>query len=177
MKSYRAFAWKELRTQKVTSILILIAVILSAMMTTVVGQSIDILNAMRGDQSANLNGNRYVTLHQLTMTQADVLSGDHRLSYAESMISLGTAKLPNNISLKIREYIGNALSAYERISQVESGRLPEAVGEIALPRDVLDMLGFQGKLGDTISLDLNISLLHDTDARYDYSHSFVLTGI
>lgn len=177
MKSYRAFAWKELRTQKVTSILILIAVILSAMMTTVVGQSIGILNAMRGDQSANLNGNRYVTLHQLTMTQADVLSGDHRLSYAESMISLGTAKLPNNISLKIREYIGNALSAYESISQVESGRLPEAVGEIALPRDVLNMLGFQGKLGDTISLDLNISLLHDTDTGYDYSHSFVLTGI
>jgi hypothetical protein len=66
MKSYRALSWKELRTQKVTSVLILIAVILSTMMTTVVGQSIGILNAMRCQQAAYLNGNRYATFHQLT---------------------------------------------------------------------------------------------------------------
>ena len=178
MKSYRVLAWKELRTQKVTSILILIAVILSTMMTTVIGQSIGILNAMRGQQAAYLNGNRYVTFHQLTKEQADALSGDSRLSYAGSVISLGTAELPNSsISLQLREYEGNALSAYESNSQMESGRLPKNSGEIALPQDVLDMLGFKGKLGDTVSLDLDISLLRDTDTGYEYSHEFVLTGI
>lgn len=177
MKTYRALAWKELRTQKVTSILILIAMILSTMMTTVVGQSIGILDAMRGEQAANLNGNRYATLHQLTEAQAEALSGDSRLSYTGSMISLGTSQLPSNFSLKLREYVGDALSAYESTLQVESGRLPETAGEIALPQDVLDMLGFQGKLGDTISLNFNISLLRDTDAGYDYSHEFILTGI
>lgn len=40
MKSYRTLALKELLSQKVTSILILIAVVLSTMMTTIVGQSI-----------------------------------------------------------------------------------------------------------------------------------------
>ena len=43
MKSYRTLALKELLSQKVTSILILIAVVLSTMMTTIVGQSIGCL--------------------------------------------------------------------------------------------------------------------------------------
>ena len=47
MKSYRTLALKELLSQKVTSILILIAVVLSTMMTTIVGQSIGVLSAMR----------------------------------------------------------------------------------------------------------------------------------
>lgn len=50
MKSYLSLARKELKAQRVTSILILIAVILSTVMTTVVGQSIGILQAMRVSQ-------------------------------------------------------------------------------------------------------------------------------
>ena len=48
MKSYRTLALKELLSQKVTSILILIAVVLSTMMTTIVGQSIGVLSAIAG---------------------------------------------------------------------------------------------------------------------------------
>ena len=55
MKSYLSLAWKELKAQKVTSILILIAIILSTVMTTVVGQSIGILQAMRINQAATVN--------------------------------------------------------------------------------------------------------------------------
>ena len=66
MKSYLSLAWKELKAQRVTSILILIAVILSTVMTTVVGQSIGIMQSMRVSQAASLNGDRYVTFHQLS---------------------------------------------------------------------------------------------------------------
>ena len=178
MKSYRTLAWKELRTQKITSILILIAVILSTMMTTVIGQSIGILSAMRGQQAAYLNGNRYATFHQLAKEQADALSGDSRLSYTGKMITIGTSKIPNSsISVQLWEYEGNSLSAYKNNSQLESGRLPKQAGEIALSQDILSMMGFRGKIGDTISLDLNDSLLHDTDPEYEYSHEFILTGI
>ncbi|MBA9084154.1 ABC-type antimicrobial peptide transport system permease subunit [Fontibacillus solani] len=178
MKSYRSLAWKELWAQKITSILILIAVILSTMMTTVIGQSIGILNAMQQSQAINLNGNRYATFHQMTEEQANKLSADSRLSFAERTLSIGTADIANSkISILLREYLGNALSAYPSNAQLENGRLPEKAGEIALPQDVLDMLGFQGKLGDTISLDLHISLLRDTEAAYEYAHNFILTGI
>ena len=66
MKSYLALTWKELKTQKITATLILIAVIMSTIITTVVGQSIGILQSMRIEQAASLNGNRYVTFHQLS---------------------------------------------------------------------------------------------------------------
>lgn len=56
MKSYRVLAWKELLAQKFTSILILIAVILSTVTTTVIGQSIGVLNAMRQQQAITING-------------------------------------------------------------------------------------------------------------------------
>ena len=52
MKSYLALAWKELKAQKITAVLILIAVIMSTIMTTVIGQSIGTLQSMRIQQAA-----------------------------------------------------------------------------------------------------------------------------
>ena len=54
MKSYRALAIKELFAQRVTSVLVLIAVILSTMMTTIVGQSLGVLTAMREQQATHI---------------------------------------------------------------------------------------------------------------------------
>ena len=70
MKSYRTLAWRELKEQKVTAVLILVAVILSSIMTTAAGESIGILQSMRREQAAGLNGDRYATFHQLSKEQA-----------------------------------------------------------------------------------------------------------
>lgn len=178
MSSYCTLARKELWAQKITSALILIAVILSTVMTTVIGQSIGTLSAMQQSQAINLNGNRYATLHQLTEEQARKLSQDSRLAYAESAVSIGRADVKNSkLSVLLREYKGNALSAYPADAQLARGKLPEKAEEIALPQNVLDMLDFQGEIGDPISLTLHISLLHDTETGYEYTHTFVLTGI
>ena len=178
MKSYRTLAMKELWAQKTTSILILIAVILSTMMTTVIGQSIGILNVMRQSQAINLNGNRYATFYEITEDQANEISKDSQLSFSERTISIGISDIPNSkIDILLREYLGDALSAYPSNAQLISGRLPEKSGEIALPQDVLNMLDFQGDIGDVISLNLHISLLRDNDTAYEYLHTFVLTGI
>lgn len=178
MKSYRNLAWKELRAQKVMAILIFIAVILSTMMTTVIGQSIGILNTMRVEQAAGLNGNRFATLHQLTAAQANALSEDSRLSFVGKIIPVGISDIPSSkLSILLREYESNALSAYPSNAQLESGRLPEQAGEIALPRDVLSLLDFKGAVGDTLTLPIRLSLLRDTETAYKYSSDFVLTGI
>ena len=178
MKTYRTFSWKEILNQKVISVLILLAIILSSMMTTAVGQAIGTLNAMRQQQAAYLNGNRYATVHQLTDEEADTIMRDNRLAYAEKMINVGVSEIDDGqLRIILREYHGNALSAYESISQLESGNLPKKAGEIALPQDALSLLGFEGNIGDTIRLDLYVSLLHDTEAPYQYSHEFTLTGI
>ncbi len=178
MKSYHTLAWKELQAQKVMATLVFIAVILSAMMTTVIGQSIGILNAMRVEQAADLNGNRYATLHQMTAARANALSKDSRLSYVGKIISIGVSDIQSSkLSILLREYEGNALSAYPGDAQLESGRLPEHAGEIALPRDVLSLLNFNGSIGDRLTLPIHISLLRDTEPAYEYSSDFVLTGI
>ena len=58
------------------------------------------------------------------------------------------------------------------------GRLPEAPMELALPEDALQFLGFNGKIGDPISLSLSKALRHGivVDAC-DYTAEFTLTGI
>ena len=90
MKSYRVLAWKELLAQKVTSILILIAVILSTVTTTVIGQSIGILNAMRRQQAIAINGEKYAAFLQMSEEQLSELKEDARFSYIGPSISLGT---------------------------------------------------------------------------------------
>ena len=148
MKSYLSLAWKELKAQKVTSILILIAVILSTVMTTVVGQSIGVLQAMRINQAASLNGDRYVTFHQLSKEQTQFLSEDNRLTDVGSLINVGYTDLKNSgLTLYVREYCDDALKAYLASSKVIEGHLPERENEIALPENALQYLEFSGTVG------------------------------
>ena len=119
MKSYLSLALKEIKAQKITAILVLIAVILSSVMTTAIGQSLGILQGMRVEQASSLNGDRYATFHQLSKKQASELSADPRLVDVGSLINLGSAKLGNSgLSLFLREYLDGALAAYPSINKV-----------------------------------------------------------
>lgn len=177
MKSYRVLAWKELLAQKVTSILILIAVILSTVTTTVIGQSIGILNAMRQQQAITIKGEKYATFLQMSEEQLSELKEDARFSYIGPSISLGTIDLNSQLILGLVEYVGNSLDAYPAISQIQEGRLPEQAMEIALSEDALKFLGFDGKVGDTISLPVSKTLRHDIAPSIEFTADFVLVGI
>lgn len=177
MKSYRVLAWKELLAQKVTSILILIAVILSTVTTTVIGQSIGVLNAMRQQQAITINGEKYATFLQMSEEQLSELKEDARFSYIGPSISLGTIDLNSQLTLGLVEYVGNSLDAYPAISQIQEGRLPEQAMEIALSEDALKFLGFDGKVGDTISLSVSKTLRHDIAPSIEFTADFVLVGI
>ncbi len=178
MRSYLAFAWKELKAQKITAILIWAAVILSMIMTTVVGQSVGILKSMRLRQAEGLNGSRYATFHQLTEEQAQRLHKDDRLFDVGDTIFVGSMPLGNSsLTLYLREYHDNALSMYPSIGNVKEGRLPEKAGEIALSEDTIGYLGLDAAPGNTISLDLSTFLMDGTLPEFEYSADFVLTGI
>lgn len=178
MKSYLSLAWKELKAQKVTSFLILLAIILSTIATTVVGQSVGILQSMRVEQAAGLNGDRYATFHQLTKEQSEILYEDPRLKDVGSFILVGAKEIENSaLTLFLREYYGDALKAYPDVSRIKEGRLPLYAGEIALSEDALNYMGIEGKVGDTITLSLGAKLLMDDQPDYEYTADFVLTGI
>lgn len=178
MKAYHVLAWKELSAQKLTTVLMVIAIVLSTIMTTVIGQSWGILQALREQQAGLLNGNRYATFHNLTKEQKAILEEAGTLSFVGSNIILGTAKLNNSgIALQLREYDKRSLEIYPTLSQISKGRLPQRPGEIALPQDALDYLGFSGQIGDTLTLDLSISILEDKEEAYAYKAEFTLCGI
>ncbi len=224
MKSYRTLALKELLSQKVTSILILIAVVLSTMMTTIVGQSIGVLSAMREQQAIAIGGNRYATflqmnadqLHaleqderlsyvgksiymgslelspslaiaiggnryatflQMNADQLHALEQDERLSYVGKSIYMGSLELSPSLTLGLMEYLDDNAAIYPSSTSVEGGRLPEAPMEIALSEDILKYLGFEGSIGDKITLSLQKNLRHNIADCYSYTAEFVLTGI
>ncbi|HFL3244630.1 TPA: hypothetical protein ACG3KM_003848, partial [Clostridioides difficile] len=66
MKNYLSLSIKELKSQKLMTTFIIIAIVLSTIMTTVVGQSIGILQNLRIEQARSFNGDRHVSFHQLT---------------------------------------------------------------------------------------------------------------
>lgn len=180
MKDYRILALRELSSQKLTSFLILIAVVLSAAMTAAVGQSVGVLSAMRQQQAITIGGNRHATFVQRTKEEVEMLKQDPRLSWTGCYVSLGSQKLNDQLALNIEEYQDGSLASRPSYSRLAKGRLPEAPLELALPEDVLQFPGFDGniKVGDRVTLSLSKALRHGivTDA-YDYTAEFTLTGI
>lgn len=178
MKSYLSLAWKELKAQRVMAILILIAVILSSLMTTVIGQSIGILQAMRVQQAERLNGSRYATFHQLTQQQAQALHDDPRLTDVGDVLYLGSTGLgSSSLKLSLREYHDDALAMYPSIGKIKEGRLPEAAKEVALPEDALQYLDENATVGGTIRLTLTVSTMDGLLPEVEYTADFTLTGI
>jgi len=90
--------------QKVGSSLILIAVVLSTVMTTAVGQSVGVLDAMRRQQAVAIGGDRYASFVQLTGEQARAVEEDDRISYAGRSVQLGAMELNDLLKLNLEEY-------------------------------------------------------------------------
>ena len=103
MKQYHTLALKELLAQRVTSVLILLAILLSTMMTAVIGQSIGILSAMRQQQAIAIGGNRHTGFVQMDEEQLTVLKNDPRLSFVGSSVVVGSAQLDNTLILGLSE--------------------------------------------------------------------------
>lgn len=178
MRSYRSYAFKVITRQRVTSLLILLAVVLSTMMTAVIGQSVGVLSAMRQRQAIAIGGDRYVTLLQMDGEQAAILESDPRLSFVGRSVTLGTAELNASLSLGLTEYQGDAADIYPSFTRVKEGRLPGNPMEIALPGNVLRYLGAGGEIGDHISLELSRALRHGIETEsFDFTADFELVGI
>ena len=178
MKRYSALAWRELLAQRVTSVLILLAIVLSTMMTAVIGQSAGVRPAMRQQQAIAIGGDRHAGLVQMDREQLAALQSDPRLSFVGSFVVLGSAKLDNTLSLGLSEFQEDVKAVYPSISAIKEGRLPQAPMEIALPEDVLEYLGFSGRLGETLSLPLSKGLRHGVMTQsHDFTADLTLVGI
>lgn len=178
MKHYHTLALKELLAQKVTSALILLAIILSTMMTAVIGQSMGVLSAMRQQQAIAIGGDRHAGFTQMDREQLETLENDPRLSFVGDFVVLGSTRLDNKLILGLSQFQEDVSAVYPSIAAIKEGWLPQAPMELALPEDVLGYLGFSGKLGDTVTLSLTKALRHGVMTQsYDFTADFTLVGI
>lgn len=178
MKNYLSLSIKELKSQKLMTTFIIIAIVLSTIMTTVVGQSIGILQNLRIEQARSFNGDRHVSFHQLTKKQVDDIKKDDRVYQAGTSITLGSSKIKDSgISVLVKEYDKTGLSNYPKLMKLKSGNLPKDKNEIALDENTLKLMGIKPRLGVTIPMNLDISLLNDTIPPYNYTANFKLSGI
>ncbi|HBF8525497.1 TPA: ABC transporter permease [Clostridioides difficile] len=178
MKNYLSLSIKELKSQKLMTTFIIIAIVLSTIMTTVVGQSIGILQNLRIEQARSFNGDRHVSFHQLTKNQVDDIKKDDRVYQAGTSITIGSSKIKDSgISVLVKEYDKTGLSNYPKLMKLKSGHLPKDKNEIALDENTLKLMGIKTRLGVTIPMNLDISLLNDTIPPYNYTANFKLSGI
>ena len=177
MKSYRRLALKNVLKYRITSVLIIFAIMLSTIMTTVAGQSIGILQAMREQQAITISGKRHATFLQLNADQVDSIKEDLRFSYVGESIYLGHTELNPSLTLGLTEYHDKSYLAYPSDIKIKQGRLPNSAMEVVLSEETLKYLGFNGKIGDTIKISLAKSIRHETDSNLEYEVDLILTGI
>ena len=108
---------------------------------------------------------------------AIVLIGGYIVIQSIFRISMGSLELSPSLTLGLMEYLDDTAAIYPSSTSVEEGRLPEAPMEIALSEDILKYLGFEGGIGDKITLSLQKNLRHNIADSYSYTAEFVLTGI
>ncbi len=120
MKSYYTLAWREIKGQKLVSFLIIIAMVLSTMMTTAAGQSVGILKAMR-EQQAITPGRPLCFFVQITEEQAQALERDERFSYTGRYIQLGSMTLNDLLNLDLAEYWGDGLRTRPAYTKLVGG--------------------------------------------------------
>ena len=121
MKHYRALALKELLAQRITSVLILLAIVLSTMMTAAIGQSMGVLSAMRQQQAIAIGGNRHAGFVQMNEMQLETLENDSRLSFVGPYIVVGNTRLDNTLNLGLSEFWEDVTAVYPLHFQAQGG--------------------------------------------------------
>jgi len=178
MRSYLSLAYKEVKKQKLTTFLIIVAIIMSTAMTTLIGQSIGIMKSLMLEQARSLNGDRHATFHELNEQQIEQLKSKEGLTQIGVIRTLGTMNIKDTgISMVIREHDKKSIKNYPNASKVKRGRLPEAPHEIAIDENTLKLMGINPDIGDKIPLDLSVSLLKGSEPPFEISSEYTLSGI
>lgn len=178
MRSYLSLTFKEIRKQRLTTFLIVVAIILSTAMTTVIGQSIGIIKNLVIEQARSLNGDRQVTFHELDEQQVEQLKNKEAISQVGVVKTLGAMNIKDiGISMVVREHDTVSINNYPNASKIKRGRLPETPSEIAINENTLKLMGINPNIGDKMPLDLSASLLKGTEPPFTFSAEYTLSGI
>ncbi len=174
MKLHNSSAKKFLFAEKTSSLLIIIAIIIATMLLMILHQSISTIQESRKEQAKKLNGDRYATFLNLTREEAFEIAKQPEFVYSGVSSSIGFVSPPQSrLSIVLYEFYDQASDIYTW-SQVTEGRLPTKEREIALSQEALHSLEFQGGVGHSLTLPVEIG---NTFNSRTIACNFELVGI
>ena len=179
MNMMNRLAWRSLWKNRTRTLVTIVGILLSAaMFTAVTTLGVSLLNYMR-DITIYHSGDYFIRFDNTTPEQVEDIENREEIS------QLGMAKTLGYVNVGTLErdqsYILSALDedAFAmRPIHLESGRLPEKSGEIAVPEHCLWYLramGMEGELGEHLTLD--VVPRYEDEHYYEYMPEFPVEDI
>ncbi len=172
---YRQLTFRYLLNQRKRSILTVIGIMLSVAL--VFGASImgETLKGEMLQSVKNRHGDYHIAYLNVSDKQMNQLKNYAQVEQLGRRIVAGHSQEADGLSLMV---VGADQGYYDMFGlSLESGRMPEAQGEIALEQWYLEQVLDHPKLGDRIVLELGMIPAEPTDMPSTQSAAFILTGI
>lgn len=139
-------AKQSLKSSRMRNAFVMLAIALASALLTV----ILMFAAGQSRQTKNLLSHRQqVSYCNLTADQAALLAADSRILF---LIQAKSGILSDMEGFSVMPYYVSELSDHIRVGELESGRLPEAIDEAAVPSAMLRKMGIEPAVGACITL-------------------------
>ncbi|OON92607.1 MAG: hypothetical protein ATN34_03850 [Epulopiscium sp. Nele67-Bin002] len=177
MRHYLNLSTKQLKTQKMSTIFIILAIVMSTALLTAIGQSIGLLQGLFQNQAKWLNGNSHIQLTVSTEDEvAQIFNNDEltEIGVSKHLGVIDTTK--TTMILGLYDYDEFSVNSIQKANlPLEDGRYPVTANEIALTPKTLKILEYPETLGTTLNLPMyNVDI---DGVKYEFEAEFVLTGI
>lgn len=171
-KAIQRIAWKSFQSNKARNVIAMFAIILTTTLFCALFTIGITMNASTEMQSLRLTGGKaHASFKILTEEQLNRLKTHPLIKKAaitRILSSLNTDAY-NKYTYQAELRYGNDAAAEVFFSQPEVGHMPETADELATDTALLDFLGVEHKLGETVTLTFPLG---DTEV----THSFTLCG-
>lgn len=170
-KTIRHVADTSFKADRMRNLFAVIAIVLTTVLFSCLFTiASSLLDSIEESTMRQVGGNSHGGFKYLTMEQYDKLKTHPSIKEISYSVVLATAENPELAKrpTEIR-YTNDALEAEMSFSMPTTGRLPEAVDEIATDTLVLEKLGVPAKLGETVTLQYSV-------CGEEYTETFTLVG-
>ena len=169
-KIIRKIAVRAFKYNKTRNIIGLLAICLTAILfTSVFSIGMSALNSIQQTTMRQVGTQAHGGFKYLTMPQYEKLQSDSKIKDISYNIIVGTAENPELSKLYTEIRYTEEKSAKWSFSMPTTGRLPEKENELATTVQVLDALGIENKLGESVTLEF-------TANGEKHKDTFVLCG-
>lgn len=162
-KVMRRIAWATLRENRKKNVIILLAVILTSMMFTTLFSVVASMNATTQNETMRqVGGKAMAGLKYMLPEDYEKIKNDSKTVDVSYRILVGSAMNKKLLSVPTEVNYATDENAGEMFSAPTTGTMPKEKMDIAMSTISMDKLGIAHKLGEKVSIDLQVGEKTDT---------------